>query len=54
MKDGKTRHGYGVQIWPDGAKYEGNWRDGLQHGKGKFYHVDGDVYDGTQLIYLSY
>jgi hypothetical protein len=20
---GDDRHGYGVQIWPDGAKYEG-------------------------------
>ena len=22
---GNVRHGYGVQIWPDGAKYEGMW-----------------------------
>ena len=40
------RHGYGTQSWPDGAKYEGYWKDGKQHGKGKFYHVDGDMYDG--------
>ena len=20
---GKMRHGYGVQVWPDGARYEG-------------------------------
>ena len=32
VKDGKTRHGYGIQIWPDGTKYEGYWRDNLQHG----------------------
>ena len=40
------RHGYGVQVWPDGAKYEGMWEDGKATGKGKFVHVDGDVYDG--------
>lgn len=21
----ENRHGFGVQIWPDGAKYEGFW-----------------------------
>ena len=21
----EQRHGYGIQIWPDGAKYEGYW-----------------------------
>ena len=40
------RHGYGVQMWPDGAKYEGYWKNDKAHGKGKFYHVEGDVYDG--------
>lgn len=40
------RHGYGVQIWPDGAKYEGKWRNNKAHGKGKFWHADGDVFDG--------
>lgn len=24
MKEG-MRHGEGVQVWPDGAKYEGYW-----------------------------
>jgi hypothetical protein len=36
----------GIQIWPDGAKYEGYWRDNVAHGRGKFYHIDGDVYEG--------
>ena len=22
------KHGYGVFIWPDGRKYEGQWQDG--------------------------
>jgi hypothetical protein len=36
----------GIQIWPDGAKYEGYWRDNVAHGRGRFHHIDGDVYDG--------
>ena len=40
------RHGFGIQVWPDGAKYEGNWRNNVACGRGKFYHIDGDVYDG--------
>lgn len=43
---GNMRDGYGVQIWPDGAKYEGDWKLNRAHGKGKFQHVDGDVYEG--------
>lgn len=48
---GNIRWGYGVQVWPDGAKYEGDWVNGKANGKGtfmimqgKFIHVDGDVY----------
>jgi hypothetical protein len=44
-----TRHGFGIQVWPDGAKYEGNWRNNVASGRGKFYHIDGDVYDGNSL-----
>ena len=40
------RHGPGVQIWPDGAKYEGEWRQNKANGTGKFWHADGDVYEG--------
>jgi hypothetical protein len=29
------RWGYGVQVWPDGAKYEGQWAEGKANGKGK-------------------
>ena len=45
LKDG-TRHGPGIQVWPDGAKYEGEWRFNKANGKGKFWHADGDVYEG--------
>ena len=43
---GNLRNGFGVQTWPDGAKYEGEWVNGKAHGKGKFTHVDGDIYEG--------
>ncbi len=47
-----TRHGFGIQVWPDGAKYEGHWRNNVASGRGKFYHIDGDVYDG-KIIKIS-
>ncbi len=40
------RHGFGIQIWPDGAKYEGYWSENMASGRGKYYHIDGDVYNG--------
>ncbi len=47
------RHGYGMQVWPDGAKYEGYWRDNVAEGRGMFYHVDGDIYDGNNTFYST-
>lgn len=38
--------GKGMQIWPDGAKYEGYWENGKASGKGRLIHADGDVYTG--------
>ena len=40
------KHGKGVQTWPDGAKYEGDWRYGFAEGQGNFHHKNGDVYTG--------
>ncbi len=45
----EMRHGYGTQIWPDGAKYEGYWKNNQANGRGKFWHVDGDVFEGEWL-----
>ncbi|CAG9320529.1 unnamed protein product [Blepharisma stoltei] len=42
----KQRHGYGVQVWPDGSKYEGYWMFDKANGKGRLTHGDGDVYEG--------
>jgi hypothetical protein len=41
-----TRHGYGIQIWPNGSVYEGLWREGKAYGSGRFILADGDVYEG--------
>lgn len=30
----------------DGAKYDGEWKNNMAHGKGRFYHTDGDIYFG--------
>lgn len=40
------KHGYGVQIWPNGNKYEGFWRNNLMHGSGKMIQNTGDIYEG--------
>lgn len=41
-----VKHGFGVQVWKDGAMYEGEWRNGKANGQGKFSHTNGDIYDG--------
>jgi hypothetical protein len=40
------RHGRGIQIWSDGSKYLGQWRDNKASGKGKLIHQNGDIYEG--------
>jgi hypothetical protein len=40
------KHGRGTQKWKDGAKYEGLWKFNKACGKGKFWHVDGDIFEG--------
>ncbi|KAF8821929.1 membrane occupation and recognition nexus protein MORN2 [Cardiosporidium cionae] len=43
---GDKKHGYGKQVWPDGAHFEGQWRNGVASGDGTFVAVDGDRYVG--------
>jgi hypothetical protein len=33
-------------LWPDKAKYEGQWEFNHASGFGKFFHADGDIYEG--------
>lgn len=40
------KQGIGTQEWPDGAKYSGDWVNGKSEGRGKFFHVNGDIYEG--------
>lgn len=40
------RHGKGTMVWPDGARYEGDWDLNIAQGQGKFTHVNKDVYIG--------
>lgn len=40
------RDGYGIQVWKDGSMYEGSFKQGRAHGKGRLIHPDGDVYEG--------
>lgn len=33
-------------TWPDGRKYDGNWKNGKQHGKGTYHSMKGEVKNG--------
>ena len=44
--DNNSRHGRGIQIWADGSRYEGYWKNDQANLKGKLYHFDGDIYEG--------
>jgi len=45
-KEANERHGFGMQIWPDGSKYVGYWKNDKANGVGRLIHSDGDVYHG--------
>ena len=39
-------NGYGVYIWPDGKKYEGEFLNDKRNGEGIMNFPDGRTYDG--------
>ena len=41
-----VREGQGTYIWADGARYDGNWHNGLRDGYGTMYYPDGTVVQG--------
>jgi hypothetical protein len=43
---GDCQNGPGVFAYPDGSKYEGNFRNGKFDGDGTFYFANGDKYTG--------
>ena len=40
------KFGLGTQVWPNGSKYVGNWRNNKANGKGEFIHYNNDTYQG--------
>ena len=45
-------------IWPDGRKYEGTWRNGVQNGEGRYYATphesrNAQWMDGVRVKWLS-
>ena len=45
----QEREGLGVQIWSDGSRYEGLWKNGMANGYGRLIHASGDVFEGDWL-----
>ncbi|XP_044218554.1 ankyrin repeat and MYND domain-containing protein 1 isoform X1 [Thunnus albacares] len=43
----ERREGLGVQEWPDGSKYEGEFVNGFKHGKGRYSWRNGEYYEGS-------
>ena len=39
-------HGKGIYTWPDGRKYEGEYKDDKKDGEGVYTWPDGKKYDG--------
>ena len=48
-KTGTKRHGRGIQVWTDGSRYEGYWKEDKANVRGKLTHSDGDVDEGEWL-----
>ena len=38
--------GYGLQVWPSGDRYEGNYRSDQAHGQGTYRTQDGGIISG--------
>jgi hypothetical protein len=47
-----NKEGLGTFYWPDGRIYIGQWKDGKQHGLGKFLHNEEDKpQTNTEFMY---
>jgi hypothetical protein len=49
IKGKDVRDGRGIQIWQDGSRYEGYWRNNRACGRGRLIHSDKDIYEGEWL-----
>lgn len=43
------RDGHGIYTWPDGTRYEGEWRNDKKEGRGTYTWSDGTRYEGEWL-----
>ena len=43
---GDCKNGYGVWVYSDGARYEGNFKNGKKNGQGTYTFADGTKYVG--------
>lgn len=41
------KYGVGQMIYPDGSRYEGDWKNDLKQGFGAYYYPNGDIYEGA-------
>lgn len=48
-KSTNNKEGYGQQVFQNGTKYEGFWREGLFEGEGRYIYENGDYYYGNWL-----
>jgi hypothetical protein len=39
-------NGHGIRTWPNGDRYEGNFKDDKKDGNGTYYYADGGKYIG--------
>jgi hypothetical protein len=42
-----AQEGEGEEIYPDGSKYIGEFKNGMKNGKGKLKYADGTYYEGS-------
>ena len=42
----EKKNGKGVYTWPDGHRYEGQWKDDVKDGNGIETLTDGERYEG--------
>jgi hypothetical protein len=49
VEDNKA-NGWGVGLYSNASRYEGEWKDNLRHGNGVFYWPDGEYYSGEFVM----
>ena len=39
-----SKEGFGQYTWPDGRRYVGQWKKGVQHGEGKYLAIQENTF----------